>query len=82
MTAREVILAILKEKGMTQSDLAKMVGLRNQSNVSETLKREIKVSVFVRFLNALGYRVVIEKKSRGRLEDGVIVLTEPEQQNG
>ena len=82
MTAREVILAILKEKGMTQSDLAKMVGLRNQSNVSETLKREIKVYVFVRFLIALGYRVVIEKKSRGRLEDGVIVLTEPEQQNG
>lgn len=78
MTAREVVLEILKEKGLTQSDLAKMVGLRNQSNVSETLKREIKVSVFVKFLNALGYRVVIEKKTRGRQEDGLMVLTEQE----
>ena len=76
MTAKEAVMEILKEKGLKQADLAKMVGLRNQSNVSETLKREIKVSVLVRFLDALGYRVVIEKKTNGRAEEGVMVLTE------
>ena len=77
MTAREVVLEILREKKLKQGDLAAMVGLKNQSNVSETLKREIKVSVFVRWLDALGYRVVVERKTRGRVEEGVMILTEP-----
>ena len=79
MTGREIILRILGEKKIGQWDLARMVGAKNQSNVSETLKRDIKLRVFVKYLDAMGYRVVVEKKGVGRPSEDVMVVTAGEE---
>lgn len=74
MDARSIVIDIMKSKGITQAMLAKMIGVRNQSNVSESLKREIKVSLFIKMIDALGYEVVVRRKNTGRKGDGVYVL--------
>lgn len=74
MDAKSVVVAIMKSKDINQVTLAKMVGFKNQSNVSETLKRDMKISVFTRIIDALGYEVVIRRKNTGRKGDGVYVL--------
>lgn len=63
MTAKGIIVALMKEAGLNQTQLAPMVGMKNQSNVAESLRRDMKISVFLRFIDALGYEVVIRKKT-------------------
>lgn len=74
MDAKKIITTIMKEKGISQLMLARMIGFRGQSNVSEALKRDMRISVFAKMLDALGYEVVVRKKSSGRKGDGVYVL--------
>ena len=74
MDAKSVITEIMKTKGLNQTQLAALVGMRNQSNVSEALKRDMKISVFAKLIGALGYEVVVRKKSTGRKGDGVYVV--------
>jgi transcriptional regulator with XRE-family HTH domain len=64
--AREEILRLMKETGITQTQLAKLLGMKNQSNVSEALKRDLKYSLFESMVDALGYEIIIQKKRRGR----------------
>lgn len=66
MKARDAIDKIKKERGVTQAELAKLAGMTGQTTVSEYLKRDMKISVFVRLVNALGYDVVLKKKTRGQ----------------
>lgn len=70
MSGSDMIRLIMKEAGFTQMMLAQAVGLKNQSNVSEILKSDIKISTFTRFLNAMGYEVIIRKKRPGKQGDG------------
>lgn len=70
MTGSDMIRLIMKEAGFTQTMLARSVGLKNQSNVSEMLKADLKISVFTRFLNTMGYEVIVRKKRPGKQGDG------------
>lgn len=74
MTGRDTIEAIMDKKGITQGELAKLVGFPGQSTVSEKLKRDIKISVFVKMVNALGYEIVIRERGQGRKHKGDIIL--------
>jgi hypothetical protein len=64
--AREEIERVMKESGINQTQLAKLIGMKNQSNVSEALKRDMKYSLFVGMIEAMGYEIIIQKKKRGR----------------
>lgn len=57
---------LMREAGLNQTQLAKLVGMKNQSNVSEALKRDMKYSLFLQMVDALGYEVIIQKKKPGR----------------
>lgn len=74
MNAKEIITKIMKEKGINQTMLAVLIGVPGQSTVSMALKRDMKVSVYAQYLDALGYEVVVRKKSTGRKGDGVFVV--------
>ena len=76
MTAANAVRELMKRRNVTQTELAEKVGMKNQSNVSEALKRDMRVSVFVRFVDALGYKLVIEGQVKGEYEDDVMVLTD------
>lgn len=75
MTAREIITSTMKQSGLNQTQMAAMIGLKNQSGFSMALGRaDLKVGFFVKVLNAMGYEVVVKKRSRGRKEDGAFVV--------
>jgi hypothetical protein len=63
---------MMKERGITQGQLAKMLGYRGQTNICETLKRDIKISKFARFADAMGYEVIVRPKRQGRKEEDAI----------
>lgn len=54
----------MKESGITQKELAERLGYKNQSSVSERLRNadSMRIDVFERFLDALGYEMEIRKK--------------------
>ncbi len=64
--SRTIIEEIMKETGLTQAQLAKLVGMKSQTNVSEALKRDMKYSLLEKMVEAMGYEIVIQKKRRGR----------------
>lgn len=75
MKARDAIIFLQKETGTTQTQLAKLCGMKGQSNVSEALKRQdIKVSIVARFVEAMGYELVIQKKKPGRRTSEEILI--------
>lgn len=64
--SRIAIEAVMNREGFTQTQLAKLVGMKNQSNVSEALRRDMKYSLFEKMVEAMGYEVIIQKKKPGR----------------
>lgn len=70
MNARDVITEAMKRKGITQAQLAGLVGMRSQSNVSEAFKRDMKISLVAKFVDALGYELVLVEKKPGPKEEG------------
>lgn len=76
MTAKDIIKSIMKETGQTQGKIATLIGAKGQQDISAALNRaDLKVGFFVKVLNAMGYEVVVKKRSRGRKEDGTIVVS-------
>ena len=74
MTANEMIRFLMRTERKNQTEMAELIGVRNQSNVSETLKREIKASVFIKMANALGYDVyLVSRRNPGRKPNGFIL---------
>lgn len=65
-TSRVEVERVMDKEGFTQTQLAKLVGMKNQSNVSEALKRDMKYSLFARMVEAMGYEIIIQKKKPGR----------------
>ena len=84
MNCRLALEQIMKEKGIAQKDLAALVGMKRQTNVSEAFKRDMKVSLVARFADALGYELVLVKKKSGRKEDGRIKIdwSKPDESKG
>lgn len=57
----ELIKELAKREGVTITELAKRVK-RPITNVSMNLRTDIKVSKFKGYVEALGYKIVIEKE--------------------
>lgn len=75
MNAKSIIETIMKETGQTQSQIALLIGAKRQQDISAAMNRaDLKVGFFVKVLNAMGYEVVVKKRSRGRKEEGAIVV--------
>lgn len=62
MTGKAVLKEALKESKMKQIDLAEHFGV-NKATVSTNLRRDnIGLDVFVRYMDAMGYAVMVGKK--------------------
>ena len=60
MTGKEAMRYAIKEKRMTQQEIAEKAGYARQTNVSEILRVEnARVDSLVRILNACGYDLVM-----------------------
>ena len=79
MTANELIRVLLKKSGNTQADLAAKIDMKNQSNVSEALKRDIKASLLIRMIRALGYEIrIVQKDAGNKVKDYILLDGEAE----
>ena len=74
MKSGEVIRTILKEKNITQTEFAKIMGYASQGAVGNKLKQDSTTAVFAEMLDKLGYEVVVQPKTQGKRKDGAIVL--------
>lgn len=61
-TIGSIIKEATYEKGMMQSKLAEALGYKAQSGLSERLRGDMRVSVVIRILDALGYELVVRDK--------------------
>lgn len=67
MKDTEIIKEALKSVNWNQTQLAEALGLATQSAVSSRLtmnKSSMRVDTFVKFLNAMGYEVIVKSKNR------------------
>lgn len=64
MTAKDIVLEAIKERGYTQTILAEIAGFKYQSNIGGMLKsKNMRVDNFVRLLGAMGYEVIVKDKN-------------------
>lgn len=83
MNGGEIIRKIIKDCGFTQARLAMLMGYKGQSAVAERLKKDMRVSVFAKMCDMLGYEIYIVPKTRGGnvsiKKEGAIKLTASEE---
>ena len=48
MKANDIVKSIMSEKGLTQGDLTKILGVKSQSGVSQALNRDMRIYVGLR----------------------------------
>lgn len=66
MKIGEAIKIAMKNKKITQTTLAEMVGVKSQSVIAERLKMDnISINVVLDMLNAVGYEMIIVSKNEG-----------------
>lgn len=70
MKAQEVITNAMKAESVTQKELANALGFKSQQAVGNIVTRNqgVKVDIFVKALEAMGYEVVVRKKI-GKFEE-------------
>lgn len=63
MKSNEVVRAVMSADGITQMELANKLGYETQSGVGNALSRKngMRVDVFVKMMNAMGYDVVVRR---------------------
>ena len=75
MNLIEIIRKIVAEKGVSQKSLATMLGYRSQGSIGSLLtKKDITSNNAAKFLDVLGYEIVVRPKTVGRKRDGEIVV--------
>lgn len=64
MKAQEVITNAMKAGSVTQKELANALGFKSQQAIGNIVTRNqgVKVDIFVKALEAMGYEVVVRKK--------------------
>ena len=75
MKTGEILKAVLKERGVTQTKLAEMMGYASQSAIGNKVKDGCNTNLFVEFMDKLGYEVVVQPKTQGKRKDGAMLLT-------
>lgn len=64
MTEKDIIREAMKSIGWTQDTLAEQMGYKTQSAVANRLSgASMRVDTFVKFLEVMGYEVVVRSKS-------------------
>lgn len=64
MNEKDVIREAMKSLGWSQETLKEKLGYSTQSSVSSRLNgSSMRVDTFVKFLSAMGYRVIVESTS-------------------
>ena len=70
MTEKAAIRAAIEARGINQTILAEMAGLKRQSNVSELLRgRSMRVDNFVMLLDAMGFDVIVKDRNPANKEN-------------
>ena len=59
---------------LTQKRLAEMCGLKSQGTVGGSLNNKIMAGTMLKWIDKMGYEVVIQPKQSGKRRDGAIVL--------
>ena len=80
ITVNKAIKKIMKEKGMTQEHMAKLLGNpTGQRYVGNILRGEnMNMNIVIAFCNLLDYEVVLKPQKRGKREDGEYTLCKGE----
>lgn len=82
MTAKKAMRAAMMKSNTTQTQLAKLVGAKGQSNISSAMLHDMKISRFVQYLDAMGYEVIVRERKRGRRsaedDDAYLLVREDE----
>lgn len=74
MKATEILTKIMEEKGMTNAQLGKKVGLSGDAIYQRKNQDNISVKVLNQMLCAMDYEIVIQPTQTGRRADGVFVV--------
>lgn len=64
MTMNEIIKQIMHEKHLAQYDMQQLLEMRSQSGVSQALRRDMKISMALRFLKVLDCKLIVEYNDR------------------
>ena len=73
-TINECIKKIMKEKGITQKQLARMLRITQQGASDRVRNPNVSLNKAIETLEALGYEVIIRPFSKGVGHSGEIVL--------
>lgn len=78
MTGKEIIRAALAKSGVSQMKLSEMLGYSKKTSVGAILNKNnsLRTDVFTKWLNALGYEVIIRNKSNK--SEKFVLTVEPE----
>lgn len=64
MTAKEIVIVLSKQAGITQEQLAARVGFNSASNIAVPLSRNdgmgMKLETFIRWIEALDAQIIIQ----------------------
>ena len=67
MNEKAIIHKAMESVGWTQSTLAEKCGYNNQSSIASRIQEKkpgsLRVDIFVQFLDAMGYEVVVQSKN-------------------
>lgn len=70
MNEKEIIRKAMEIRGINQTMLASMAGLKRQSNVSEMLRgKSLRVDNLVLLLNAMGFDVIVKDRNGSNREN-------------
>ena len=71
----EAIKKAMKDTNTTQTQMARLVGAKSQSVISERLKMSnLSINTVVEMLDAIGYELVIEKRKQGRRREDRLII--------
>ncbi len=67
----EAIKAAMRDKKVTQQELADRIGATSQSVIAQRLRvNNLSVDIVLEMLEAIGYELVVQEKKRGRRAEG------------
>ncbi len=78
MTASEIIKLIMTRKGVSQSKMATLIGVKSQANITGILNRgtSLKVANVEKLVEPLGYKIMIVPDDTPIPKNGFVVEEE------